>query len=164
MTATDVQTQEEAAFRAVLYPHRSLGPRGFLILMTAVGVVSFVAGMVFLWMGAWPVFGFFGLDALLIYFAFRTNYRDGNASELVELNHERLILTRCDPKGRKKTFSFNPYWVKVLFSEHTGGQTSLALTSHGQVVEFGQFLNNDERREFAAVLKDRLAMARARPG
>ena len=27
--------------------------------------------MVFLMMGAWPMFGFFGLDVLLLYFAFR---------------------------------------------------------------------------------------------
>ena len=31
--------------------------------------------MVFLLAGAWPVFGFFGLDVLLVYWAFRLNYR-----------------------------------------------------------------------------------------
>ena len=43
--------------------------------MVAIGAVSFVAGVVFLLMGAWPVFGFFGLDVLLLYWAFRLNYR-----------------------------------------------------------------------------------------
>ena len=33
--------------------------------MLCLGAVSFVAGVVFLLMGAWPVFGFFGLDVLL---------------------------------------------------------------------------------------------------
>ena len=36
------------AFRAVLYPHRSLGPTGFLILMSAIGGVSFIVNPVFL--------------------------------------------------------------------------------------------------------------------
>ena len=31
--------------------------------------------MPFLLLGAWPVFGFFGLDVLLLYLAFRANYR-----------------------------------------------------------------------------------------
>ena len=58
-------------FSAVLTPHRSLSATGFLILMMLVGGVSFAAGIVFLMMGAWPVFGFFGLDVLLLYLAFR---------------------------------------------------------------------------------------------
>ena len=32
-------------------------------------------------MGAWPVFGFFGLDVLLIYWAFRLNFRAPRATE-----------------------------------------------------------------------------------
>ena len=38
--------------------------------MTFIGVVSFVAGVAFYLMGAWPVLGFFGLDLLVIYWAF----------------------------------------------------------------------------------------------
>lgn len=160
MTDQDDTRQDDAIFRAVLYPHRSLGPRGFLILMTAIGVVSFVAGMVFLLMGAWPVFGFFGLDVLLIYIAFRANYRAARAAEEIELDHRLLKLTRYDANGRPTSFDFNPYWVRVLLTELPGGQTRLALASHGRSLEFGRLLNNEERREFAAVLKDRLALAR----
>ena len=35
--------------------------------MLCIGGVSFVWGILFLVLGAWPVFGFFGLDVLLIY-------------------------------------------------------------------------------------------------
>ena len=69
---TDLQAQ--GAGRFVLYPHRSLTPRGFLILMTFISAVSFIAGMAFLLMGAWPVFGFFGLDVLLLYLAFNLDF------------------------------------------------------------------------------------------
>ena len=66
---------EPTIFSAVITPHRSLGRVGFLVLMALFGGVSFVAGMVFLLIGAWPVFGFLGLDVLLVYWAFRLNYR-----------------------------------------------------------------------------------------
>jgi uncharacterized membrane protein len=86
MNGNPDQTQAEPdAFRALLTPHRSLGPAGFLILMAALGTASFITGIVFLLMGAWPVFGFFGLDVLLIYIAFRLNYRSGRLYETVEL-------------------------------------------------------------------------------
>ncbi len=161
MTVSDAQAQEDTAFRALLYPHRSLSPRGFLLLMSVIGSVSFVAGMVFWWIGAWPVFGFLGLDVLLVYWAFRANYRAARASELIELDHDSLTLTRYDSKGRKAAFEFNTYWVRVQVHELTGGQTKLVLTSHGRRVEFGSYLNHDERRDFGEVLKDRLARARS---
>ncbi len=152
--------QGEADFRAVLHPHRSLSPRGFLILMSALGLVSFVAGMAFLLIGAWPVFGFFGLDVLLVYIAFKLNYRSGRAHELIELSPSLLTVTRVEPSGKSRSFEFNPYWVRVLFSEEVDGRTSLKLISHGQEFEFARLLNDEERREFAGVLKDALAAAR----
>ena len=35
--------------------------------MFALGLISFAAGIIFMLKGAWPVFGFFGLDVLLVY-------------------------------------------------------------------------------------------------
>ena len=54
----------------MITPHRSLNRTGFWILIGGYGLVSFIAGVAFLLMGAWPVFGFFGLDVLLLYWAF----------------------------------------------------------------------------------------------
>jgi uncharacterized membrane protein len=152
--------QGDGAFRAILHPHRSLDPRGFLILMLAIGTISFVMGAVFLSMGAWPVFGFFGLDVLLIYVAFRLNYRSGRAYEIVELTPALLTLTLVEPSGRQKSFEFNPYWVRVRLSERPDGRTNLRIASHGREFEFARCLNDDERREFAHVLEGALATAR----
>ncbi len=147
--------------RWVLSSYRSLSPRGFLILMSALALVSFVTGMVFLMMGAWPVFGFFGLDVLLVYVAFRLNYRDGRLHEIVELDPGKLTVTRFHPSGETERFDFNPYWVRVLFSEGLDGRTSLALASHGERFAFGKFLTDLERKEFASVLGDALRIARS---
>ena len=46
----DIAGQQPSApvpYRAVLAPHRSLGPRGFLILMCSLCAVSFGAGIAF---------------------------------------------------------------------------------------------------------------------
>jgi uncharacterized membrane protein len=37
--------------------------------MGCIAAVSFAAGIGFLLIGAWPVFGFFGLDVVLIWWA-----------------------------------------------------------------------------------------------
>jgi uncharacterized membrane protein len=157
--------QGDGTFRAILHPHRSLGPKGFLVLMVAIGAISFTTGLVFLSLGAWPVFGFFGLDVLLIYVAFKLNYRSGRAYELVELSPEQLKLTQVAPSGRRKSFEFNPYWVRVrLAAERPDGRTNLSLASHGRELEFGRCLNDDERRKFARVLEEALVSARCATG
>ncbi|MBO0763408.1 MAG: DUF2244 domain-containing protein [Hyphomicrobiaceae bacterium] len=161
MTGNSDQTQDGAdAFRAVLTPHRSLSPRGFLILMVAMGAISFITGMLFLVAGAWPVFGFFGLDVLLVYIAFRLNYRSGRLYETLDLTPARLVLTRVHPCGRRERFDCNPYWARVNLREWPDGRTSLSIISRGTELAFGSFLTDDERRDLASALREALLTAR----
>lgn len=163
MNATQEPVKAGAPFRAVLHPHRSLSPRGFLILMTGIGLVSFVTGMVFLAIGAWPVLGFFGLDLALIYVAFRLNYRSGRRYELVELSPELLKVTHVQPSGQAQSFEFNPFWVRVRLEQWRDGSNELKLASHGRELSIGRFLTDDERRDFASVLEGALLAARGSP-
>lgn len=160
MNENDSAKQEDGAFSAVLHQHRSLSPTGFLILMTAIGSVSFITGMVFLVMGAWPVFGFFGLDVALIYVAFKLNYRSGRLYETVELTPEMLTVTRVHPSGKRESFDFNPYWVRVRLADGPQGRTDLQLASHGREFSFGRFLTDDERRDFSNALSIAISQAR----
>lgn len=160
MTENDRRVQPETGFHAVLTSHRSLSPTGFVILMTAVGVISFAIGILFLLTGAWPVFGFFTLDALLIYGAFKLNYRSGRAFERVDVTREQLTVTRVHPSGRTESFDFNPFWARVLLKERTNGCTELRLAAQDRELLFGQFLTDDERRDFASALKGALTEAR----
>jgi uncharacterized membrane protein len=159
--ADDGGVEKREAFRAVLYPHRSLSPTGFLILMSAIGSVSFITGMAFLLQGAWPVFGFFGLDVALVYFAFKLNYRSGRLYETVELTPQTLTITRVHPSGKQESFDFNPYWVRVRLAEGPQGRTDLRIASHGREFAFARFLTDDERRDLSTALIGALAQARS---
>ncbi len=147
-------------FSAVLSPHRSLGPRGFLIFMAAISLVSFGAGLMFLMMGAWPVMGFFGLDVLLVYIAFRINFRALRTYETVELTSEQLTVTRVAPDGRSQSWRFNPYWVRISLDERVGRTSEMSLASHGKKLVFGSFLTDPEREDFVAALGAALHDAR----
>lgn len=152
-----------APFRAVLTPYRSLSRAGFLVLMSAVGAVSFVTGFAFLMMGAWPVLGFFGLDVALIYLAFRLNYRSARQLETIEIEDGRLVLTHVDAKGRQRATELPATWVDVRLHRETDGHNGLSLASHGREYAFGAFLTDDERRELADVLREALVAARGGP-
>jgi uncharacterized membrane protein len=148
-------------FDAELRPHRSLGPLGFWLLMTAVSLVCFTAGIAFLLIGAWPVFGFFGLDVLLIYVAFRLSYRSGRLVEFVRLDERILTLVRRQPGGRTETWRFEPFWVRVAMDDPPRHDSRLVLSSHGRHVTFGGFLTPEERLEVATALRAALVRWRA---
>ena len=157
MTDKDPKAQAEpAGFHAVLTPHRSLGPKGFLLLMGAISAVSFAVGLAFLLLGAWPVFGFFGLDVALIYLAFKLNYRSGRLYETIDLTPASLLLTRVHPSGRTEQFECNPYWAKVQLQEWPDGRSELRIADRGNAIIFGRFLNADERRDLARALRQTL--------
>src|ERR1700735_3984516 len=100
-------------FSALLTPHRSLNRTGFLVLMVFFGAVSFAAGVAFLLMGAWPVVGFFGLDVLAIYWAFRVSFRRAKASEEIRLTPSELHVRRISHRGHVVEFTFNQLWVQL---------------------------------------------------
>lgn len=146
---------------AVLSPHRSLPPAGFAALMSVLGGVSFFAGMLFVWRGAWPVTGFFGLDVGLVYLAFRLNYRSGRARERIRLAEDALTVERVGVRGDRRRWSFQPYWLRVRFEETDEDSNRLVITSHGRSLVLGVFLGAAERRRFAALLTEALARWRA---
>jgi uncharacterized membrane protein len=154
---------EEEIFRALLVPHRSLGKTGFLILMGTLGISSFVTGIFFLVLGAWPVFGFFGLDVLLVYIAFRLNYRSGRAHEEVSVSRIALQVRQVAPSGRSRLHEFNPFWTRFNVARHSEiGITSMQVESRGKALTIGAFLNPDDRESFASAFQTALAAAKSR--
>lgn len=151
-------------FAARLHPHRSLSPRGFLIVMAAIGLSAFATGFVFWLLGAWPVVGFLGLDVLLVYVAFRLNFRAARACEIVELRPDLLIVRKVAADGAMTEYRFNPYWVRLEVDRHEEfGITGMRLASHGQRLPLAGDIGPAERAVFADALQAALRAARAAP-
>jgi len=151
-------------FSALLTPHRSLNRTGFIVLMVVVSGVSFVGGIASWLMGAWPILGFFGLDALAIYWAFKVNFRRARAYEQVSVTPSELRLRRVSHRGHVMEWAFNPLWVKLDQITHEEfGVEYLYLVSRGERVAIGSFLGPDEKASFAKALTAALQAARRRP-
>ena len=171
MTASNVfdQAQDQAhdqpkLFSARLTPHRSLNRTGFLVLMTFITVISFAAGVVFWWIGAWPVLGFFGLDVLVIYWAFRINFRRAAAVEEISVTPSELRVRRVSHRGHVVEWVLNPLWVRLDQKTHAEfGIERLYLVSKGRRVSIASFLGPDEKASFAKALTEALQAARRGP-
>jgi uncharacterized membrane protein len=152
---------EPTIFSVVITPHRSLGHVGFVILLVAYAAVSFVAGVAFLLMGAWPVFGFFGLDVLLLYWAFRLNYRHADAYEEVKVTPTVLSVRKVSHRGRVREWALNPLWVRLEKIVHEEfGIERLFLVSRGKQLTIASFLGPEEKAGFAKALGDALNEAK----
>ncbi len=149
----DPEPGQPTLFSARLTPHRSLSRTGFLVLMAFLSVVSFAAGTAFWLMGAWPVLGFFGLDLLVIWWAFRVNFRSAAATEDIMVTPSELRVRRVSHRGQVAEWTLNPLWVQL---EQTGdpefGIERLYLVSRGRRVSVGYFLGPDEKASFAKAL------------
>src|SRR5689334_24455919 len=99
MTDGNAEATEPTLFSAVLTAHRSLGDVGFIVLMSLLSAFSFAGGIVFFLIGAWPVVGFFGLDVLLVYLAFRASYRAATAYEAVTMTSTELRVRKVTHRG-----------------------------------------------------------------
>jgi len=143
-------------FDAVLSPHRSLSPSGFVVLMLFISLICFSCGLYFHMLGAWPVLGFFGLDVLAIYAAFRWNYRDARLRERVVVLRDALVVARRSPSGGSESWTFHPYWARVEVNQVNHTSRDLRLVSHGRYLSFGRFLNDDEKDDLASALADAL--------
>ncbi|MCC4244830.1 DUF2244 domain-containing protein [Stappia indica] len=158
-----VQADPDAPFfAALLTPYRSLGPSGFRILMLVVCAICLTAGLLFLSLGAWPVFGFLGLDILLIFFAFRWNYRAARAFEEVQVSRTEIRIRKVLASGREQLYSCNPFWARLdVREEEDEGVVRITLTARGMSVDIGGFLNPEDRTSFAGALRRAVALAKA---
>ena len=156
-----MSTDTAVFFERVLLPHRSLSPHGFHILMLLLGIVSLALGIGFVLIGAWPVFGFFGLDVALLYLAFRLSYRSARQREILRLSDDDFTVERVDVYGKRRLWRFQPFWLRVILEERPDESNRLLLASHGRSLVIADFLGAPVRRELADTLRSVLARWRA---
>jgi uncharacterized membrane protein len=155
---------EEQIFATRLTPHRSMTPRAFYLFIVGFCVAQLIFALPFLIMGAWPVAGFMGLDALALYVAFRISFRDARAYETLDVTPLELVFAKVGAGGRRREWRFNPSWVRLEQKVHEEfGTLSVSLVARGETLEIGAFLGPEQKAALARDLNRALAAARRGP-
>ena len=155
---------DETVFEAKLTPHRSLGRDSFRLMMTLCCVSAVFSSIPFILFGAWPVAGFYGLDVLALFVAFKVNYRRAKAEESVRLTYVELVLSKNSHRGETAVWRFNPLWARLSLEEDEDfGARRLSVVSGRQTVSIGDFLAPPERRDLATALSAALTKAKRGP-
>ena len=155
-------TAATPVFSARITENRSLDRTGFRLVITLVCLASIVSSLPFVILGAWPVAGFFGLDVLALFIAFKVNFARAKGYEEVSVSALAVMLRKVTHRGEEANWRFNPAWTK-LESTHDDdfGLMRLALVSRGITVPVAAALSPPERETFAAAFTSALAQAKA---
>lgn len=152
----------DGARALVLWPHRSLSPRGFVVfiagsalllslpLLTQVGHSSL-----------WVLLPFCLIPLAGVWYALDRNNRDRTIVEQLTIRPELARLVRRQSGRDQLEWQANPHWVRVTLHE-TGGPVPnyLTLRGNGREVEIGAFLSEEERVALERELHTALALAR----
>jgi uncharacterized membrane protein len=122
--------------------------------MGVLGLISLAAGIGFVSIGAWPVIGFFGLDVALVYLAFRLNYRSARQTETLRLAGDAFTVERVGVRGERRSWQFQPFWLRIVIEERPDASNRLLVASHGRSLVIGDFVSPATRRELAVTMRE----------
>ncbi len=154
------ETQRSRRSRFVIRPNSSLSWRGNKVVFLLMCLISFGIAGIFTAAGYWVVLPFAGLEMAVLGAALYLCAAQASWCEVIAIDEDQIQVI----KGRQRpeqTFVFNRHWARVVLSRRPapsrGGRVS--IRSHGQDVEVGAFLNEDEKEQLAFALQRAIVSA-----
>ena len=149
-------TSDTICFSKELHPRRSCSPQIIRCIFIVSIVVVTLLGFAFVYLGAWPVFGFLGLELLalnaLVYYHYQRNF----IVEHILITENSLRVVRALPSGHKDIWTFKRHWLQINLQDNGFKNSHLELRSHGRAILVGSFLAPDERLNLATWLRSAL--------
>ena len=147
------------SFKVTFKPNSALSAvskQRIIILLT---LIPCIIGIVFCFLGAWPILPFVGLEVVALAYAFFYINKHEADYESISIEGESLIVERCVAENISQHV-INSYWVKVVQHELPNGELHLYLQSHGKELEVGRYLTRKQRELLAKQLKQRTGTLR----
>lgn len=122
-------------------------------MMVVLSGMMLSMGLVFFFIGAWPVIGFMGLEIGVLYLAFKLNYKAAKRREKLLATADVFRIERTSPDGDTIIDEVPSPWLKAQLDpseppkENQRVQQKLVVTSHGKSTEIGAFLHLSEKQE-----------------
>lgn len=141
----------------VVRPNRSLPVAGMVVLFVSLSALPLTIGIAFAVAGVWMVLPFAILEVGVLALLVRWLYRHIDDCELVVIGPERVQVTRRT--GTKETrHEFQRYWARVRLErgKNRRDPTRLRIGSHGNYIDIGANINEEDRANLAAELRQAL--------
>ena len=144
---------------AVIWPNRSLSPRGLTILLGLFTAYNIIVAIFLILIGAFPVPVFLGLDVAGLALAFHFSNRRARQAERVQVSAEAISVTRQDG-GRMETVWTSPTAFTRVAVDVGEDEAEVKLELSGRSLTIATALSPAERADFAAALQRAIRAAR----
>lgn len=145
--------------RFEITPNASLSWREAVIFFLGISTVSLTIAVSLAVQGLWLVLPFSGLELLALGWALYHVGLRNRSREIISIEGDTIYIRRENRVGRRtQDLKLRRAWVSVVMQppEYRGHPERLLLRSHGDEVEVGRILTDDERKELARALRQRL--------
>ncbi len=146
-TAFSEQDAGTDVLQFYLRPNRSLSAQTLWVLWIAYAALALTIGAGFVWLGAWPVLPFAGLELAFVSGVLWYLNRHAEDSEILILDEREVRVIRREGR-RTHERRFPRYWARarLVGAEQDWYPTRLLIGSHGQFVEICAGVGEAERR------------------
>ena len=145
---------------AMLRPNQSLSRAAFWVVMGIVVSINLVSALAFMQIGALPIVGFLGLDALIVWLAFRACFKTQTQWTRVRISPETLRVDHRNPKGVETHIELPTAFARVELKEPVTVHSWVTLSYQRQAYVIGRFLTVDERKSLVEAMRDAIQRAR----
>ena len=141
--------------KIVLSPNCSISWRELVMFYIFTCVLVLAVGLFFTLQGYWLVLPFSGLEMLVLGYCLYLTSRKVYRQEVITLERERTLIEK-GVRQVDQIWEFETPWLRLI-DEKSGPRNrhrKLAIGSHGNYVEVGNFLDKSEKDALAFHLKD----------
>jgi uncharacterized membrane protein len=138
----------------LIRPNRSMTAKGMVFFVAVIGLGVFLIAIRFVLLGAWVILPFAVLEIGFLAAGFWLYERASRYRETVQLSRDSFLITQ-DGVNVRRSWRFNPHWVQVnlKLDPNDWYPSRLLIRSHGEQVEIGTCLTNQEREELSIAIK-----------
>ena len=145
---------EENTYRILLRPNQSTDWKTSLIFISIISFTCLAIGIGFAFAGATMILPFAGLEVIFVgvcvYLVMKQTYKQ----EVITLTQETLKIEKGEGKIDQVWEYFRMWsFVSVERPQHPWYPAHIVVTSKGERVPIGDFLNEDEKEELVSNLE-----------
>lgn len=148
-------------FEAMIRPNRSMDARQSAVCVICFAVLSLTIALSFFSVGLWLVLPFSGLEVLAVGVGIGYTIKRSQGYEWIVVT-DRDVSVLQSQSGKSRRYEFQRYWTQVRL-EHGSSRLQpqrLLIGSHGRFVEIGREFIDEDRKNFAARLKEAITSGR----
>ena len=146
----------DRGYEFVSCPNRSLSPKQQQLVFWGVVIPCMAIAIFFAGLGYWLVLPFAGFEIGLLAWAFENIRVHGGDYESITIQGDRLDL-EWRYAGNTGHRVFNTYWTQAeCVCEQHENRCRFCVRSHGESIELGRFLNDQDRIKLAQTVRANL--------